>query len=43
MSSVEAITFFICGINMYNPKQLYLYKNKNLTYLIYDYDCFNNE
>ena len=32
-----------CSITLYNYKQLYPYKEKNLTYLIYDDNYFNNK
>ena len=32
-----------CSINVYNSKQLYGFKWKNLTYLVYNNDCFNNK
>ena len=28
---------------MYNPKRLCPYKHNNLTYLVYNNDCFNNK
>ena len=32
-----------CIINMWYSKLLYPYKHNNLTYLLHDEDCFNNE
>ena len=31
------------NINIYNSKWWYRYKQNNLTFLVYDDDCFNNK
>ena len=32
-----------CIINMYKLKRFYHYKHRNLTYRVYNDDCFNNK
>ena len=32
-----------CGINMQNLKRMCVFKHNNLTYIVYDNGCFNNE